>query len=216
VVGRREPTQGSVLLHRGQYCSVDKHLMSFHVWEADSSMWLAWLASSCSTCHSGARTFMLAHMLFCYQTQALLCHTCGSNLAGWRVGMCCQAAPLCALCCVQFGSSGDNRMATLKLTADDERQLLAEKPALKQIYDTQVRQDPEPGWRRGTGWVGDRLVQQALAVASWCVARCGWAMLATQLQQALRCGHPGSKLVSAYMCSEVCCLCFVHTTSCMS
>jgi hypothetical protein len=33
-------------------------------------------------------------------------------------------------------------MATLKLTADDERQLLAEKPALKQIYDTQVRRYP--------------------------------------------------------------------------
>ena len=120
--------------------------------------------------------------------------------------------PLCAVF-VQFGSSGDNRMATLKLTADDERQLLAEKPALKQIYDTQVRQDPEPGWRREAGWEKELLVQQLLAFRSWCVARCGWAMLATQLQQALRCSHPGCNLAFAYIFSEVCCLCFMHTSS---
>lgn len=39
---------------------------------------------------------------------------------------------------MQQHDAADSRLARVNMTAEDERQLLAEKPALKQLYDAQV------------------------------------------------------------------------------
>jgi hypothetical protein len=41
-------------------------------------------------------------------------------------------------CCTPQSKAADEKMRTLEMTADDEEQLLREKPVLRQIFDAQV------------------------------------------------------------------------------